>query len=82
MCPSVQDKFVLLRLHKKGVTTQLSTWQVAPFRHRQVKSLDQGRKKQYQLHPDVEKFLADSIKSHLLTLPEADPHTFFYQTQK
>ena len=64
LCPSVQDKFVLLRLNKKGISTQLSTWQLAPFKHWQVKPLDQGRKKKYHLHPGVgfvEKFLADRI---------------------
>jgi len=50
-CPSAQDKSVLLRLHKKGVPTQLSTWQLAPFWHRQDKPLDQSRKKKKHLHP-------------------------------
>ena len=41
-CPSVQDKAELLRLHKNGTSTQLSTWQLAPFRDRQGKPLDQS----------------------------------------
>ena len=41
-CPSVQDKAVLLRLYNKGIPTQLSTWQLAPFRDGQDKPLDQS----------------------------------------
>ena len=82
-CPSAQDKSVLLRLHKKGVPTQLSTWQLAPFWHRQDKPLDQSRKKQNHLHPDVRmcwNWCFNSMKS--FTWPVVDPHTFFYQSQK
>ena len=82
-CPSVQDKAELLRQHKKGISTQLSTWQLTPLRQGQVKPLDQSRKKQHHLHPDVRmcwNWCFSSMKT--FTWPVADPHTFFYQSQK
>ena len=82
-CPSVQDKAVLLRLHKKCAPTQLSTWKLAPFRDGQDKPLDQSWKKQHHLHPDVRmcrNSCFNSMKS--FTWLVVDPHTFSYQSQK